>query len=381
MKAADVTKGLAVLIALAAGVGVASRAAQSVPLETITLPPGFRIELYAANVPMARHMALSPGGTVFVGSMRLGARRKYEVYALTDRNKDNRADEVITVARGLDTPNGVAFHNGALYVAEMTRIVRFDNIDANLKTPPPPVVVADTLPGGDQHGWKTIAFGPDGKLYVTVGAPCNICDNRSQDDRLGTILRMNPDGTGAEVYARGVRNSVGLEWHPVTRELWFTSNGRDMLGDDVPPDTLNRATKAGQDFGFPYCHAGDIPDPEFGKTRACAEFTPPARKLGAHVASLGLAFYTGSMFPPAYRNQIFIAEHGSWNRSRKAGYRVTLVRLDAAGRGTRDEPFAEGWLQGEQNWGRPVDVLVMPDGALLVSDEQANAIYRISYRK
>lgn len=357
----------------------ALEAAPAARLDTIRLPPGFTIAPYAEGVTAARHLALGDKGTVFVGAMRLGRPGALAVNALVDRNGDHRADEVIPVATGLDSPTGVAFFKGALYVAEQTRVVRFDNIEANLKTPPAPVVVIDNLPHRKQHGWKALKFGPDGKLYLTMGAPCNVCDNRATDARLGTVLRMNPDGTQVEVFAHGVRNSVGLAWHPVSKDLWFTSNGRDMLGDDVPPDTLNRAPKAGLDFGFPFCHAGDIPDPEFGKVRACAEFTPPAQKLGAHVASLGLAFYTGRMFPAAYRNQLFIAEHGSWNRSKKSGYRITLVTLDERQNPVKYEPFAEGWLQGEQAWGRPVDVLVMPDGALLVSDDTTDTVYRISY--
>lgn len=371
---------LVLVFAVLALVPLAPRAADP-QLSQIKLPPGFSIDVYASGVPAARQMALSPNGTVFVGSMRLGSRGKYDVYALVDSNKDHRADEVLTIARGLDSPNGVALNKGSLYIAEMNRLLRIDNIEANLRTPPAPVVVVDKLPGNMQHGWKTIAFGPDGKLYMTIGAPCNVCDRRAEDPRFGSIVRMNADGSGVEVFAHGVRNSVGMEWHPVTKELWFTNNGRDMMGDDVPPDTLNRAPKAGMDFGFPYCHAGDIADPEFGKTRACREFQAPAQKLGPHVASLGLAFYTGSMFPAEYRNQLFIAEHGSWNRSQKVGYRVSLVRVDANTKATKYETFADGWLQGQQNWGRPVDVLVTPDGALLVSDEQVGAIYRISYKK
>ncbi|HTY79355.1 MAG TPA: PQQ-dependent sugar dehydrogenase, partial [Candidatus Bathyarchaeia archaeon] len=243
--------------------------------------------------------------------------------------------------------------------------------------PPKPVVVTDRLPKDRHHGWKFIAFGPDGKLYVPVGAPCNICE--PDPDRYANIMRMNPDGSELETFARGVRNTVGFDWDPRTREMWFTDNGRDWLGDDAPPDELNHAPRAGMHFGFPYCHGGTISDPEFGRRRPCADFTAPAQNLGPHVASLGMRFYTGAQFPTAYRNQIFIAEHGSWNRSRKIGYRVTLVRLEN-GRAVAYEPFATGWLRGEDPWGRPADVLVMPDGSLLVSDDYAGAIYRISYR-
>jgi glucose/arabinose dehydrogenase len=237
--------------------------------------------------------------------------------------------------------------------------------------------VTDRLPSETHHGWKFIAFGPDGKLYVPVGAPCNICDPDPQ--RFANIMRMNADGSDPEVYAQGVRNSVGFDWHPQSKELWFTENGRDRLGDDVPPDELNRAPRAGMHFGYPYCHGGDISDPEFGTARPCAEFTAPAQKLGPHVASLGMRFYTGKMFPPEYRNQIFIAEHGSWNRSDRIGYRVTLVRLQE-NRVVSYEPFASGWLQDGGVWGRPADVLVLPDGSLLVADDYADAIYRITYR-
>lgn len=356
------------------------RAADAPPIERLKVPAGFTVEVYATGVTLARQMTVAPSGTVFVGAMRLGAKAGYSVHALVDRKKDHKA-EVVVVATGLDTPNGVAFHKGALYVAEMTRILRFDDVEKHLGQPQMPKVVIDKLPGSAQHGWKTIRFGPDGKLYVTIGAPCNVCEVKPEEPRTASIARMNPDGTGFEIVARGVRNSVGMAFHPSTKELWYTNNGRDMLGDDVPPDTLNRVTKAGQDFGFPYCHAGEVSDPEFGKLKPCSSFAPPSQKLGAHVAPLGLAFYTGTMFPEAYRNHVFIAEHGSWNRSKKSGYRVSLVRLDGQRNAVGYEPFIEGWLENEKNWGRPADVLVMPDGALLVSDELANAVYRVSYRK
>jgi glucose/arabinose dehydrogenase len=357
--------------ALAAFAGRVVSAAGPLPLETIKLPPGFRIELYAHPVPGARSMTLGPRGTLFVGTRDQGS-----VYAVVDADKDGRGDEVLTVARGLRTPNGVAVHDGALYVAELNRILRFGGIEERLKSPPVPVIVKDDLPRDESHGWKFIAFGPDGLLYVPIGAPCNICD---RGHPYASINRMKPDGTAFETVARGVRNTVGFDWSPVTRELWFTDNGRDMLGDDTPPDELNRLSGKAPHFGYPYCHGANIPDPKFGKTRPCSELTAPARELGPHVAALGMRFYTGSMFPEEYRGQIFIAEHGSWNRSRKSGYRVMLVRVKGF-QAVSYEPFAEGWLRGESEWGRPVDVLVMPDGALLVSDDAAGAIYRISYR-
>ena len=274
-------------------------------------------------------------------------------------------------------PNGVALRDGALYVGEVSRILRFDNIESSLRTPPAPVVVTESYPSDRHHGWKFIAFGPDGYLYVPVGAPCNTCE--SQDPVYASITRIRPDGTGREIYASGVRNTVGFDWHPVTKELWFTDNGRDMLGDDVPPDELNRASSKGLHFGYPYCHAGNISDPEFGGRRPCSDFIAPAKALGPHVAALGMRFYTGSMFPAGYRQQILFAEHGSWNRSMPIGYRVMLAKLKG-NEVVGYEPFAEGWLQGRRAWGRPVDVLVMPDGALLVSDDLAGAIYRISYQ-
>ena len=369
------------LVAIALGLAVVGAAgvagAQDIPLDKITVPDGFTIEVYASDVPNARSMALSPTGTLFVSTRRAGI-----VYAVLDRDQDQTADEVITIATGLNTPNGVAIRDGALFVAELNRILRYDDIEARLGNPPAPVVVYDALPSERMHGWKFIRFGPDGKLYVPVGAPCNICDRTGEDERFATITRMNPDGGEHEVFAHGIRNSVGFDWHPVTGELWFTSNGRDRLGDDVPGDTLNHAPEIGMHFGYPFCHQGDIPDPEFGEQRACDEFTPPAEILGPHVASLGMRFYDGSMFPNRYRNQIFIAEHGSWNRSPAAGhtgYRITVATLDG-NRVTDYAVFAEGWLDPDNtSWGRPTDIQVMPDGALLVTDDRVGAIYRISY--
>lgn len=354
------------------GAACASAQNSTLPLSQIKLPPGFAIDVYAAGVDNARQMAISPSGVLFVGSRGAG-----KVYAVVDGNKDHRADRVVTIASGLNMPSGLTFRDGALYVAEINRVIRFDGIESKLDSPPQPAVVNDSLPSDRHHGWKFIGFGPDGLLYVPIGAPCNICEPK---DPHGAITRMKPDGSGFEVFARGVRNSVGFDWQPGSGALWFTDNGRDMLGDDVPNDELNRAGKAGLHFGYPYCHAGSIQDPEFGAGHPCSQYTPPAQKLGPHVASIGMRFYTGTMFPEQYRNQVFIAEHGSWNRSTPLGYRVTLVKVQGD-KAVSYETFAEGWLQGSKPWGRPADVLVMPDGSLLVSDDQADVIYRISYSR
>ena len=345
--------------------GATTLRAADLPLDQIKLPPRFKIEV-VARVDNARELSLGAKGTLFVGSTEAG-----KVYAV-----DLKSGKAVTIATGLKTPVGVAFRNGALYVSAVDRILRFDDIESRLADPPKPVLVSDRFPGETHHGWKFIAFGPDGKLYVPVGAPCNICE--PDPARYANIMRMNPDGSELEVFARGIRFSVGFDWDPRTRELWFTANGRDNLGDELPPDTLNHAARAGLDFGYPYCHAGSVSDPEYGKKRACSEFEQPAQKLPAHVAPLGMRFYTGTQFPAEYRDSIFIAEHGSWNRSKKIGYRVTRVRIEN-GRAVAYEPFATGWLQGERAWGRPADVLVAPDGSLLVSDDTAGAIYRISY--
>ena len=367
---------VSILVVTCSSVLLAQTGPSEPPLERLTLPPGFSIEVYAANVPNARQMALSPNGTLFVSTRQAG-----NVYAVVDDNGDQTADRVLTLDSGLNMPNGVAFRNGSLYVAEINRILRYDEIESQLTAPPEPVVVNDTLPTERAHGWKFIDFGPDGRLYVPVGAPCNICDNEETDPRFATILSMQPDGSDLTIYAHGVRNSVGFDWHPTTDELWFTNNGRDRLGDTEPADTLHHAPSTGLHFGFPFCHQGNIQDPEFN-TRPCSEFRPPAQRLGPHVASLGMEFYTGNMFPGSYRNEIFIAEHGSWNRTAEAGhtgYRLTVARLDG-NQVVGYDVFAEGGLQdNKEAWGRPVDVQVMPDGALLVSDDTANTIYRITY--
>jgi len=347
------------------------------PLDKIVLPDGFKIEVYADSVPDARQMALSPGGVLFVGSRRAG-----QVHALLDHDGDNVADEMIRIADSLTMPSGLAFHNGALWVAAVNQILRYDDIEARLHDPPEPVVVVDDLPSDRHHGWKFIAFGPDGMLYVPVGAPCNVCE---RPDPYATVVRMNPDGSGREVYARGIRNSVGFDWHPVTGDLWITDNGSDNISDDpaitdnLPACELNHAPEPGMHFGYPYYHQGDTPDPEFGESRTADEFVAPVILLGPHVAPLGIEFYTGEMFPDAYTHQAFIAEHGSWNRREKIGYRVKLVHFDEAGLAVSQEVFARGWLENEEAWGRPVDLEMLPDGSMLVSDDFANAIYRITY--
>lgn len=343
------------------------------PADFLRLPPGFKAEILVADVPKARSMAMGDAGTLFVGT-RFGAG---VVYAIRDALGDH--PQVTTFVQGLKVPNGVAFHKGALYVAEQRQIVRFPQAEQEHAGPRIPEVISTELPyKNGLHAWKYVAFGPDGKLYVPVGAPCNVCDEKE----FGLILRMNPDGSGREVIARGVRNSVGMTWHPQTGELWFTDNGRDMLGDELPACELNRMPAMGLDFGFPYCHGGDLPDPEFGTLGSCAKAEAPVQKLGPHVAPLGVQFYTGRMFPAEYRNQVFIAEHGSWNRSKDVsptGYRISLVRLEGNS-AVSYESFAEGWLEGDKVLGRPVDLLVAPDGSLLVSDDERGVIYRISYQ-
>jgi glucose/arabinose dehydrogenase len=367
-----------VVASLTLSAGQASR-----PLGALTVPAGFHVDVFAENVGNARDMALGPQGTVFVGSQYAG-----NVYAVVDRNGDHKADQVVTIASGLRQPNGVAVRNGSLYVATTSQILRFDDIERHLDAPPAPVVVHDNLPNPSQgHTWKFIAFGPDDMLYVSVGAPCNVCVPQPM---VASILRMKPDGSGLEAFAEGVRNSVGFDWHPVTHEMWFTDNGRDLLGDDVPSDELNVAWKPGLHFGFPYCHQGDVADPEFGAQRACATTEPPVLKLGAHVAAIGFTFYTGTMFPPSYRNAAIIAQHGSWNRSTPSGYRVMAAHTDGR-RVTAYEPLVDGFLPGAgapggrgagaAARGRPADVLQLPDGSILVSDDTGNRLLRVSYAR
>ena len=348
-----------------------AKPADQIPVNKIKVPQGFEVSLWASGMPNARSMAVGDKGTVFVGSRLVG-----RVYAVVDRG-DRR--EVKVIAQGLHRPNGVAFKDGALYVAELSRILRFDGIEDKLDSPPEPKVVYDDLPKDEPHGWKFIAFGPDGMLYIPVGAPCNIC--KPQEDVYATIRRIKPDGSGAEIVAKGVRNTVGFDWHPTTRELWFGEHGRDWLTNEQPEDELNRLSRPGQQhFGFPICHQGDLLDPEFGKDGACANYEPPVLLLGPHVAPLGMRFYTGDMFPPEYKNRILIALHGSWNRNQKSGFQVMQVQLQENSAPLYDV-FAEGWLESASFWGRPVDIQVMRDGAVLISDDWNGAIYRVTYKR
>ena len=342
-------------------------------LDKIILPEGFSIKVYA-EVPGARSMTISPSGVLFVGT------RGDKVFAVTDEDKNGSADNVYTIAKGLNSPNGVAFNDGNLYVATISEILRFDKIESNLNNVPKPVTVYDKFPTDKHHGWKFIAFGPDGKLYVPVGAPCNICE--SKNPVYASITRMNKDGSDFEIFAKGIRNTVGFDWNPETKNLWFTDNGRDLLGDDVPEDELNTAPQSGMHFGYPYCHQGNVLDPEFGKNKSCSDYTSPVELLGPHVASLGMRFYTGNKFPQDYKNQIFIALHGSWNRSQPSGYKVLNIKTDSTGKSMGKSTFAEGWLQPDGKvLGRPVDVQVMEDGSILISDDYSGAIYRITYNK
>ncbi len=365
-------RSLSLLILLADFAVSACAEKASDTLDKIKLPPGFQISVYTEQTPNARAMALGDDGTVYVGT------RGDKVYALRDGDHDGKAEQVLTVASGLNEPNGVAVLKGDLFIAEIHRIVKLKDISAYLADPPKPEVVYDGYPQDRHHGWKYLRVGPDGKLYAPVGAPCNIC--LSDKEIYASLTRLDPDGKNFEIFARGIRNTVGFDWHPQTGELFFTDNGRDLLGDDSPPEELDSAPKAGLHFGYPYCHGGDIADPEFGKLRACAEFTPPVWKFPAHVAALGLRFYRGKQFPAQYQGQMYVAQHGSWNRTVPQGYRVALVKFKD-GKPVSDEVFAEGWLQANGDvLGRPVDVLELADGSLLVSDDLKGVVYRIAYQ-
>ena len=352
------------------------RPAAELPVDKLKVPPGFKVEVWADGVPEARSLALGDKGTVFVGNRNLK-----DVYAIVDRGGKREVKKILS---GLNSPNGVAFNKGALYVAERGRITRYDGIEDKLDSPPAAKVVIENLDPSNQpgHFWKFLAMGPDGKLYFNVGAPGNIVMPAYYQ---ASINRVDPQTGEMERVAEGVRNSVGFDWHPKTKQLWFTNHARDWVSDDMPNDTLHRVSAKAMNFGYPFCHQGDFPDPDFGKGRSCKEFDPPSAKLGPHIAPLGMRFYNGTMFPAEYRNNIFIAMHGSWNKTSKIGYNVTRVILDEKGGVVKMEPFLDGFLTDAKAdppmWGRPVDVLVMRDGAMLVSDDYNGIIYRVSYKK
>lgn len=344
--------------------------ADKLPVNKLKLPPGFKAEVWASGILDARGLRQGDKGTVFVSSLFVAGK----IYAVTDKGGKR---EVKTIAEKLFLPNGIEFHKGSLYVATPKDITRYDNIEANLDNPPKPVMVYDKLPGDVPHGWKFIKIGPDGKLYVPVGAPCNIC---MPDDKHAQIRRMNLDGSGEEVVANGVRNTVGFDFDPKDGSLWYTNNGRDWLSEDLPNDSLNHVTKKGQHFGFPYCHQGDFADPEFGWGKSCGEFTKPAMLTGPHAGTLGMRFYKGKMFPQKYQGAIFIARHGPWNRTKKYAADVIVAWPDGKGGIAKSEPFMTGLVENNEYLGRPVDVLVLKDGSMLVSDDHNGAIYRISYK-
>ncbi|GEP56909.1 PQQ-dependent sugar dehydrogenase [Reyranella soli] len=339
-------------------------------LAGIKLPPGFKIAVWADSVPQARQMAWGDKGTLFVGTFDKGT-----VHSVSGPDGQKVVKPFIT---GLRMPTGVAFQDGALYVVDIDKLYRYDNPEANLERAPEGKVVYDDFPPYVPHGWKYLV--PDGKgwFYIPVGVPCNICLPPAST---GHYRRVDPKTGAAEIVALGVRNSVGGAVDPRTGQLWFTDNGRDWVSDDLPNDELNRVSKIGEHFGYPYCHQGDLADPKYGADRKCSEFTPPVYKQGPHIAGLGMKFYTGDMFPPEYKNGIFIAQHGSWNRAKKLGYRVLFLSVDPDGKNPKEQVFAGTWLDDQKILGRPADVLQAPDGSLLVADDQAGAIYRISYQK
>jgi len=339
-------------------------------LSGFKLPAGFHISVYADGVPAARALAVSESGIVYVGSRAAG-----KVYALVP-GKDRTTASVVVIAEKLEAPIGLTLVKGALYVAEIGRVIRFDDIDKRYASKPSFTVVKADIPNDKAHGEKVIKLGPDGKLYLPAGAPCNTCDKENAPH--AKIWRMDPDGSHFEEYARGIRNTVGFAFHPDTKALWFTDNGPDNLGENGPSCELNVAPKAGLHFGFPYCHGGAVPDPKFANGRTCDEFVPPVAKLGPHVAPLGLAFYTGAQFPQAYRGNVFVAEHGSWNRPNRIGYRIALITL-YGDKVVSDTPFLEGFLRGEAVVGRPADVAVLADGSMLVSDDYGGRVWRVAY--
>jgi glucose/arabinose dehydrogenase len=344
--------------------------ADKLPVTKLKVPQGFKVEVFASGVPNARTLRIGDKGTVFVGSRLLD-----KVHALVERDGKR---QVKVIASGLHRPNGLAFHKGTLYVAELSKVWRIDGIEDQLDNPPKPTLVNDQLPKDEPHGWKFIGIGPDEKLYVPVGAPGNI--NDPDPNVYAHIRRMNLDGSGMEVLAQGVRNTVGFDWHPTSRELYFTDNGRDWVSEDLPEDELNRVREAGKKhFGYPFCHQGNFRDPEFGWGRSCEDYEPPVALLGAHTAALGMRFYTGEMFPAEYKNAIFIARHGAWNRSQKLGGDVVVAKLNPDGTVKSVEPFLTGFVEDNKYLGRPVDVQVMKDGSILVSDDFNGAVYRVSY--
>lgn len=347
--------------------------AAQIPIDKLRMPAGFSVEIWASGLPGGRAMTRGDDGKIYVGTRGLG-----RVYEVTD---SGGARTVRTVADKLNQPAGVAFKNGSLYVMAIDKVLRFDGIEKNPAAVPVDMTDKFSLPKEQHHNWKYISFGPDGKLYVPFGAPCNICELPTQE--YAQIRRYNPDGSGMEVIASGVRNSVGFDWHPTTKELWFSNHGRDWLGDDTPNDTVHRLSKTGLNYGFPFCHQGNMPDPDVKKADACAGVDQPVALMGPHSATMGLTFYTGNMFPPEYRNVLLNARKGSWNRTKKIGYDVVMVKTDVDGKNSKVEPFLTGFMnEADQSfWGRPAYMLQMPDGALLVSDEQNGAIYRMSYRK
>jgi glucose/arabinose dehydrogenase len=343
-------------------------AADKLPIPQLKLPKGFKVEVLVSGVPNARSLRVGDKGTVFVSNRILD-----KVYAVVE--KDGKREAKV-IASGMDRPNGLAFHGGSLYIAEGTKVSKLEKIEDNLDNPPKPVVIYDKFPNHQSHGWKFMALGPDNKLYINVGAPCNICVPPEENSQ---IRRINLDGSGSEAYVRGVRNSVGFDFHPVSKQLYFTDNGRDWFSEDIPNDELNRVTKAGQHFGYPYCHQGDVLDDQLGWGRSCKDYEAPVALLGPHSAALGMRFYTGNIFPAEYRNAIFIARHGSWNKTNKVGGDIVVAKLNPNGTVKSWEPFMTGFLQDNNYIGRPVDVEVMKDGSLLVSDDFAGAVYRISY--
>lgn len=363
-----------VMMSLSASFCWANKPEQQAVLKQLHVQPGFTISIFADNVPNARSLSLGDNGLVFVGTRDEG-----KVYAIQDKDGDGVAEQTYILAENLYMPNGVAFKDGALYVAEVNRIIRFDDIAKHLQNPPKPVVVYGKFPSDRHHGWKYLRFGPDGKLYTAVGAPCNICE--PDKPVYASLMRMNADGSQAEVIANGIRNSVGFDWEPGSGHLFFNDNGRDMLGDDLPPEELNEWLKPGEHFGYPYCHAGTITDPQFGNGKNCRDYVPPVWKYKAHVAPLGMRFYTGSQFPELYSKQLFVAQHGSWNRSQPQGFQVVLVQF-SSGKPFAEKPFIDGWLTaGGASLGRPVDILQMPNGSLLISDDKLGVVYKVEYKK